>query len=114
MSFHNRIAYVNSNFHERSDPKSSKYGQHYKVDEIHDLFAPSSASVEAVRTWLHDAGIRGVSQSTNRQWLQFDANASEVQRLLKTKFHLYEHSKTGRVTVGCDEYGLFVLAADSG
>lgn len=71
---------------------SPKYGQHYSAEEIIDLFAPERAAVEAVNAWLEDSGISShrVSQSTNKQWIQFDASVDEVERLLSTQYHVYE------------------------
>lgn len=59
----------------------------------------------AVRAWIEEAGIEAhrISQSTNKQWLQFDALIEEVERLLMTRFHIYEHDVTGKTGIGCDE-----------
>ena len=45
-----------------------------------------------------------VSQSVNKQWIQFDATAEELENLVLAEFHHYEHSETGKTNVGCDEY----------
>jgi len=62
--------------------------------------------VDAINDWLVSAGIAAekISQSTNKQWMQFDASAEELESLLNTKYHVYEHTKTGKQTVACDEY----------
>ena len=36
--------------------------------------------------------------------MQFDASAFDLENLLNTKYHIYEHTKTGKLTVACDEY----------
>lgn len=91
-----------------SHPHSSNYGQWYTPEEIIELFAPAQDAVDSVKTWLHDAGItpERVSQSANKQWIQFDAEVHEVERLLMTKYHQYEHVATGNLNVACDEYSL--------
>ncbi|OOF99192.1 hypothetical protein ASPCADRAFT_140878 [Aspergillus carbonarius ITEM 5010] len=91
---------------EVSHPHSSRYGQHLSMEEVHDLFAPSRDTVETVRSWLESAGIAPsrISQSYNKQWLQFDANAAEVEQLLQTEYYIYEHTDTGRSHVTCHEY----------
>ena len=73
-----------------------------------ELFAPAQSSVDAVRSWLESAGIamESVSQSANKQWLQFDAKTSEAERLLHTQYHEYEHAATGKTGIACDEYHL--------
>ena len=75
------------------------------MEEIHDLFAPSSGSVTAVRQWLEDMGIHGdrISQTANKQWIQADLQAGEANDLLRTQYHIYEHEISGSSYVGCDK-----------
>ncbi|TVY45378.1 Tripeptidyl-peptidase [Lachnellula subtilissima] len=85
---------------------SPKYGKHYSPQEVAEIFAPLQSSVDAVHDWLSSAGIASekISQSTNKQWMQFDASAFDLEILLNTKYHIYEHTETRRLTVACDEY----------
>ncbi|KAF2717180.1 subtilisin-like protein [Polychaeton citri CBS 116435] len=87
-------------------PDSPSYGRHYTAEQVTDLFAPSADTVQMVKSWLEDAGIAvdRITQSVNKQWLQFDAKTSEVEELLKTKYHFYEHSRSGSSSIACDEY----------
>ncbi|RAK86276.1 alkaline serine protease AorO [Aspergillus costaricaensis CBS 115574] len=91
---------------ELSHPQSPRYGQHLSSEEVHDLFAPSNDAVENVRAWIESAGIAPsrISQSYNKQWLQFDAHASEVEQLLQTEYYIYSHADTGSSHVTCHEY----------
>jgi tripeptidyl-peptidase-1 len=59
-----------------------------------------------VLSWLSASGIHKdrVSQSTNKAWLQFDASVEEMEQLLKTKYHFYEHVDGGRKHIGCEDY----------
>jgi len=45
-----------------------------------------------------------ISQSPNKQWMQFDASSSELESLLNTEYHIYEHAATGKLSVACNEY----------
>ena len=62
--------------------------------------------METVREWLVSAGIKDdrISQSANKQWMQFDASPEEAEDLLKTEYYVYEHTPSGNKHVGCDEY----------
>lgn len=93
---------------EVSNPGSPKYGQHYTVEKIHEIFAPQPNTVETVSAWLQDSGIAAdrISQSVNKQWLQFDATTSEVEALIKTEYYNYAHYGTGKTNIGCDEYSV--------
>jgi tripeptidyl-peptidase-1 len=61
--------------------------------------------VDGVRAWLEAAGVEPhrVSQSTNKQWLQFDAKAAEIEGILHAEYHHYEHKQSGKTNIGCDE-----------
>lgn len=87
----------------RSSHDSPRYGKHYTSEEVIDLFAPASETVDAVRAWLESAGIKGVSQSVNKQWLQFDSAVEDLEGLLQTTYHEFVHLDSGDVHVACDE-----------
>ncbi|KAK5111656.1 Tripeptidyl-peptidase sed1 [Meristemomyces frigidus] len=89
-----------------SHSDSEHYGKHYTVEEVTDIFAPASEAVGSVRGWLESAGIEAsrISQSVNKQWLQFDAKSSEAENLFKTKYHFYEHEQNSKSSIACDEY----------
>jgi len=89
-----------------ADPESPNYAKHWSPEEITDFFAPARDRVDAVWTWLENAGIEAhrISQSANKQWLQADLSASEAESLFNTQYHFYEHEPSGKTTIGCDEY----------
>jgi tripeptidyl-peptidase-1 len=91
---------------EISDPNSEKYGQHMSPEEVGDLFRPSSKSIESLRDWLHSSGIETDRHqvSPGRGWLKFDATIEELESLLSTEYHVYEHVDTKELHIGCDEY----------
>ncbi|CAI7623973.1 unnamed protein product [Penicillium pancosmium] len=102
----NNLDYGHELLMEISDPNSARYGKHMSATEVHDLFAPSQESVDDVRAWLESSGIASgrVSHSQNKQWIQFDADASELEKLLNTEYYIYSHSETGRSHIACREY----------
>ncbi|KZT44232.1 subtilisin-like protein [Sistotremastrum suecicum HHB10207 ss-3] len=90
-----------------SDPVSPNYGKHYQPDEVVELFAPSNETVDAVTAWLQEHGIGEdrVVLSQSRGWIKFPAAVDELERLLDTTYHLYQH-QDGSEHVGCEEYSL--------
>ncbi|KAJ5112796.1 hypothetical protein N7532_000841 [Penicillium argentinense] len=102
----NNLDYGHELLMEMSNPASDNYGKHMTASEVHDLFAPSQDSVDSVRDWLESSGIASnrISHSTNKQWIQFDADAEELEKLLNTEYYVYSHSETGRPHVACREY----------
>ncbi|KAK8026252.1 hypothetical protein PG990_004075 [Apiospora arundinis] len=89
-----------------SNPQSKNYGNHLTATEVADLFAPSNVSVAAVKDWLVGAGIPAadITQSVNRQWIQFDTSVRQAEDLLVAGYHIYEHEDSGVKTVACEEY----------
>ncbi|KAK8117373.1 uncharacterized protein PG998_005654 [Apiospora kogelbergensis] len=79
---------------EISNPQSANYGKHMSSTEVIDFFAPQQSSANTVVDWVVASGIpRGrVSQSANKQWIQFDATTAEAENLLYAEFHVWQHS----------------------
>jgi tripeptidyl-peptidase-1 len=55
-----------------SHPDSENYGKHWTPEEVKAYFRPSEESVEAVMTWLEEAGVeRGrIEFSNGENWVQ--------------------------------------------
>ena len=110
-----KIALSQGNLHkgqewldEVSDPDSEKYGFHWTAKDIADAFAPSTESIEAVKTWLASAGIstHRIKQGQSLGFLEFEATVDEAEDLLNTKYNVYEHTETGQPHVACEEYSI--------
>lgn len=69
------------------------------------MFAPSAEAVDAVREWLHAAGIdrSRVVHSDNKGWLAFDAYAHEAEGLFMTEFYEHNHMSSESTKIGCDQ-----------
>jgi len=89
-----------------SDPESDRYGKHMSAKEVGDFFRPSSDSIGSVRDWLHASGIDidRHEVSPGRGWLKFEATVEELESLLSTEYHVYEHADSEALHIGCDEY----------
>lgn len=83
---------------------SPNYGKHYTLEQLTDLFAPAQESVDAIRSWLESSGIEShrISQSTNKQWIQVDMPAADLEGLLKTEYHVFEND-AGTQHISCDQ-----------
>ncbi|KAI9845406.1 MAG: hypothetical protein M1837_004884 [Sclerophora amabilis] len=92
---------------EVSDPLSSKFSQHWTVDDVVKMFAPSTETVGAVRDWLKESGIAParVKQTSNLSWLAFNATVDETESLLKAKYNVYQH-RDGPTHIACESYSV--------
>ena len=96
----------------RSDPSSEKYGQYYTQEQVNDLFAPSTESVEAIRNWVSksaDIPVDRITQSHNKQWVMFEVPVSKLEQLLRTKYQVYEHRESGKRSIGTEKLVLKIF-----
>lgn len=91
-----------------SHPESAKYAQHWSPERVAEYFAPSEATISAVKAWLIDTGFCHdlLHISPSKGWIRFRANASDAEYLLKTEFHVYTHP-TGREQISPCHTALF-------
>ncbi|EIM82805.1 uncharacterized protein STEHIDRAFT_149190 [Stereum hirsutum FP-91666 SS1] len=90
-----------------SHPSSPEYGKHWTPKQVVDYFRPSEETVQSVVGWLEDEGIerQRVKVSGNGGWVEVKASVEEVESLLKTEYHAYEHP-SGAKQIGCESYSL--------
>ncbi|QIW97935.1 hypothetical protein AMS68_003453 [Peltaster fructicola] len=109
-----RIALTQSNLDNGHDwlmdvstPGSENYGKHWTAEDVVNAFAPSDETISTVKSWLESAGIPETRHklSDSRGWLKVDLKVAEAENLLKTKYHLYQHSN-GQSQVACEQYSL--------
>ena len=89
----------------RSNHVSTKYKQWLSAEDTVELFAPAADTVSTVRQWLEAAGIASerISQSSNKQWLQFDGHADEVESLFGAEYYVHTHETSGKSHISCKE-----------
>ena len=79
---------------EVSHPSSPSYGKHWTASDIAREFAPSSDTIEVVRTWLLESGIKDhrISLSASKGWINVYASVEEAERLMSTEYNVYRHA----------------------
>jgi tripeptidyl-peptidase-1 len=110
-----RIGLTQSNLHRAeeflmdvSHPTSKNYGKHWTPQQVAETFAPAQESVDLVMEWLELEGIHPTRTrlANGRHWIAFNATVKEVERLLKTQYHVYTHAQHGTPHLACDHYNL--------
>ncbi|KAF9629650.1 Peptidase S8/S53 subtilisin/kexin/sedolisin [Lasiodiplodia theobromae] len=78
---------------EVSDPDHHRYGQHLSAEDVNELVKPSNEALELVHEWLadNDVDIAGLRYSPARDWIDIRMPVSAIERLLDTKYSVYEH-----------------------
>src|SRR4029079_8853992 len=72
-----------------SDPSSPSYRQYLSADQVRARFAPTSASVAAVKKWLKGAGITPGAVPANRLYVESTASVSQVEKLFGVDLGVY-------------------------
>ncbi|KAF2633063.1 subtilisin-like protein [Macroventuria anomochaeta] len=91
-----------------SDPDSPNFGKHWTAEQVANTFAPHPEASKATLEWLQNSGVdlKRVKHSAGRNWVEFSATVEELEALLKTEYHYYQHKASGGFRIACDEYGL--------
>ncbi|EJF64894.1 subtilisin-like protein [Dichomitus squalens LYAD-421 SS1] len=106
-----KFSLVLSNLHkleayllEIADPASPNYGRHWSPAKVADTFRPSTATVDAMRTWLavdNGIGLANIQLSRNGDALHVNVTVAEAERILGAEYNIYRHGETGIERVGC-------------
>ena len=83
-----------------SRPASPHYGKLWTDEEVMRNFAPSTASIDAIYTWLEASGVSNIEE--RRGWLHFEMTSSTAEDLLRSEFFEH-HDSEGAIRVACDE-----------
>ncbi|KAF9522419.1 peptidase S8/S53 domain-containing protein [Crepidotus variabilis] len=95
---------------EISNPTHARYAQHLTKGEVEALTAPHPDSVDAVDAWLSFHGVDPAHASTKRtqagDWITLRVTVEQAERMLGTKYGVYEHSSSGEAVVRTLSYSL--------
>jgi len=80
-----------------SDPDHERYGKHLSVEYVDELVKPAAESLDLVQEWLSENGITGLSYSSAKDWISISIPIKAAERLLDTKYHVYEHEEGDRL-----------------
>ena len=102
-----RFDELERNLYEISDPSHHRYGKHLSAEDVNELIKPKDEAIEAVHEWLKDAGVRleELEYSPAKDWIKLTLPTKEVERLLDTEYHCYEH-EDGRELVRAETWSL--------
>ncbi|KAI1173492.1 tripeptidyl-peptidase 1 precursor [Nemania sp. FL0916] len=93
----NNFAELEKQLYEVSDPAHPKYGQHLSVDDVEELVKPTKQTSDLVHAWLGDNGIVPTSYSAAKDWITVALPISDIERLLDTEYHIFEHADGSKV-----------------
>ncbi|KAH6642332.1 peptidase S8/S53 domain-containing protein [Boeremia exigua] len=91
-----------------SDPDSPNFGKHWTAEQVANTFAPHPHASKTTLEWLQSSGVdlKRIKHSIGRNWVEFSATVEELEALLNTEYHYYQHKASGGFRIACDQYGL--------
>ncbi len=75
-----------------SDPASSAYGNYLTPQQFRQQFAPSQASVGAVKSWLSSQGFSIVYTPMNNHYVEVEGTVAQASATFNTGFGYYDHA----------------------
>jgi subtilase family serine protease len=72
-----------------SDPSSASYGKYLTPGQFLSRFAPSQASVDAVKSWLRSQGFSIVDVPTNNHYVSAEGTAQQVETAFGVELNEY-------------------------
>jgi len=107
---HHRCVLIHDSFDQCSDISGTpRYGNHLSKEEVDELIAPSSTTVESLEAWLayHDIDpISSLSRTDAGDWMTITVPIGKVEKMLDAKYRVYEHVDTGETIVRTMSYSL--------
>ncbi|KAI9745133.1 MAG: hypothetical protein M1818_001411 [Claussenomyces sp. TS43310] len=88
---------LESHLDEISDPFHDRYGQHLTKEEVDEFIKPTNEALQLVHEWLQENGIgsENLAYSPAKDWINIALPVETVERLLDTKYSVYEHESGG-------------------
>src|SRR5262245_39676062 len=73
-----------------SDPRSSSYGRYLTPAQFRQAYAPSQASINAVRSWLQAQGFSIVDVPANNHYVAAEGTVAQAETAFGTTLNLYD------------------------
>jgi len=94
-----KLAQLEKEFWEISDPKHKRYGQYYKLEELKEKFAPAQDKVQKVVDYLKSQGVSQVSVSKLGDKIRVVMPAKLAASILNTEFAQFRSLDKSDVTI---------------
>ncbi|PPQ94446.1 hypothetical protein CVT25_002537 [Psilocybe cyanescens] len=97
-----------ANLMETSDPAHSRYAQHLTKEEVESFLAPHPDSLGAVDEWLafHGIDTSKTQRSKAGDWITLRVSVEQAERMLNTKYNVYQHGASGEQVIRTLSYSL--------
>eukprot|EP00349_Pseudokeronopsis_sp_Brazil_P002941 CAMPEP_0202970916 /NCGR_PEP_ID=MMETSP1396-20130829/21755_1 /ASSEMBLY_ACC=CAM_ASM_000872 /TAXON_ID= /ORGANISM="Pseudokeronopsis sp., Strain Brazil" /LENGTH=535 /DNA_ID=CAMNT_0049699783 /DNA_START=129 /DNA_END=1736 /DNA_ORIENTATION=+ len=94
-----KLAALEKDFWEISDPKNSRYGKYYTFDQVKEKLSAPNASIEKVVSYLKSQGVENVQVSRIGDKIRVAMPAKIASQMFNTEFAQFRSIANERVTV---------------
>ncbi|TFK52035.1 subtilisin-like protein [Heliocybe sulcata] len=103
-----KIDQLITSLYEVSDPDHERYGQHLSKEQVEELVKPHPDSVDVVEEWLEHHGVQvaDTHRSAGGDWIKLIVTVDQAERMLGTKYNVYQHDGTYDTVVRTLSYSL--------
>ncbi|KAF8188541.1 tripeptidyl peptidase Sed3 [Mycena galopus ATCC 62051] len=89
-----------------SDPSHPSYGKHLSKEQVHALSSPSNDTLDLVEGWLATHNASSVKWSSSKDSVTAVVPISSAEKMLSTRFGVFEHIKSTKRVVRTLSYSL--------
>ncbi|KAF5333533.1 hypothetical protein D9611_002703 [Ephemerocybe angulata] len=99
---------LEKHLYEVSDPEHERYGSHLSKEEVEELIAPHSESLDAVNNWLSSHGLQETDlvRSPAKDWVTIRVPVAFAEKMLDTKYNVWKHTASGDTLVRTTSWSL--------
>ncbi|KAJ6491657.1 peptidase S8/S53 domain-containing protein [Mycena vitilis] len=97
---------LESSLRNTSDPLHPNYGDHLSKAQVHALSKPATDTIRMVEAWLEAHNANAMRWSSSRDSVSAVILVSFAERMLSTRFGVFQHIKSGKRVVRTLRYSL--------
>jgi len=90
-------------FREVSDPAHPNYGQHLSHEEVEAAVRAPAVDIERVRSWIHEAGAKGIVVHRHGDSIKAKVSAAAAERISGSPLRVFRHAKSDAMAVVATE-----------
>ncbi|KAA1473170.1 family S53 protease [Dentipellis sp. KUC8613] len=87
-----------------STPGDAQYGKHLSLEEVQKFTTPTSATMDAIASFLSAHNLTQTRLSTGKNWLNVNITAAEANTIFGANYSIYTHQETGEKVTRTLEY----------
>ncbi|KAA1478787.1 family S53 protease [Dentipellis sp. KUC8613] len=89
-----------------STPGDAQYGKHLSLEEVQKFTTPTSATMDAITSFLSAHNLTQTRLSNGKNWLNVNITAGDANTLFGANYSVFTHQETGEKVIRTLEYSI--------